>query len=483
MRVFLRRLGWAATFATMSLAGCQCDDELAQLNGALLLEPPVLDFGRVPVGGEKKLMLTMRNKGEFRLTITGYETALPFVGPTGTATIGTGKTKEIEVAFRSPSIGPHTGVLTITSDDPKVPSVDVPLSGEGIQAAVLVDPLEIDWGEVLWTTQTTRESRTVTITNPGTDSFELTELTLTDPQGGAFELDVGDAIKTYGPGQSETFTVSYLPKAMGPVASSVSIKTTAPLGGEVVVSLRARAVGPILEVCAGPDNGTEACASTGAPRLDFGLVALAQRTTGHVRVMNLGDRELVANASLPTPDPELSFAPDPTTLGMFSVAPGGEQRFDVAYLPADYGFDSINLIIGSNSAVRPSSVVRIDGRAPRAVASSIPGTATFTLSGGANHSQLTIKLTNCGELALVLSQNVALTNPTGPGAAFTLANAPTAGTTIQPGPCQNPDAVGVDFTLNFDPPANGIYGGVIEVHSNDEMTPIYRINVSGDKRP
>lgn len=483
MRPSLRSLGFAALFATSSVAGCQCDDELARLNGALLVEPESLDFGKVPVGAEKKLMLTLRNKGDFRLTITGYQTALPFVGPTGTATIATGKTKEIEVAFRSPSIGPHGGTLTITSDDPKVPSVDVPLVAEGIQAAVTVDPLSIDWGEVLWTTQTARESRTVTVTNPGTDSFELTELTLTDAQGGAFELDPGQAKKTYGPGQSETFQVSYLPKAMGPVASTVLVKTTAPLGGEITVSLAARAVGPVLEVCAGPDNGTEACASAGAPRLDFGLIELAQRTTGHIRVMNVGDRELVANASLPTVDDEMVFSPNPATLGMFSVAPGGEQRFDVAYTPSDYAFDSINFIIGSNSAVRPSAVVRIDGRAPRAVASAVPGTATFTLSGGATHSQLTIKLTNCGELPLVLSQPVALANATGPGTAFSLMNAPPAGTTVQPGMCQPPNAVGVDFTLNFDPPSDGIYSADIEVHSNDVMTPLFTIRVSGDKRP
>jgi hypothetical protein len=240
----------------------------------------------------------------------------------------------------------------------------------------------------------------------------------------------------------------------------------------------------VFEVCAGPDNGAELCTQAGeGPRVDFGLVAMGMSATGHIRVMNTGDRELVASGSILTMDPEIVFSPVPNTLGMFSVPPGGEQRFDLTYTAADYAFDSINVAFGTNSAVRMSAVVRIDGRAPRAVVNAIPGTANFTLSGGASHSQVTIKIANCGELPLVLSQPVRITNQTGPGNAFTLAGEPGTGATIPPGPCQSPNAVGMDFTLNFDPPAEGAYTAEITVDSNDMMTPSYVIEVNGDKRP
>ena len=83
--------------ALLAAAGCECSDSITAVKGSIATDPTALDFGSVPLGAEKRLSLSIRNRGSFTLTITGFEAAAPFVAPTATGTIGTAAPRVVEV--------------------------------------------------------------------------------------------------------------------------------------------------------------------------------------------------------------------------------------------------------------------------------------------------------------------------------------------------------------------------------------------------
>lgn len=478
----LRGVIGGGLLAAMAVGGCNCDDQLGVLEGAIRVEPEILDFGKVPLGAEKKLTLTMENRGSFRLTVSEFNAEPPVVPPAGTATIGTFQRVEVQVGFRPTSLGEVSAELILVNDDPKAPMVSVPVRGEGIEAAVRVDPLVVDFGEVLWDSTTRAERRDVTVSNPGSDSFDLTAVEVVDDAGGAFGLDLREIIRTFNPRAQGSFEVSYLPRAMGPVEGRVRIRTTAAAAPEVEVTLRGRAVGPVLEVCAGATGAADLCTDRGEiPRLDFGLVDRQGMGTGFIRVWNSGDRDLTVQGMVLGAATEFSFTPEITSLGSFTIPASGERRIDATYTPQDYAFDSISVGFTSDSAVRPSAVVRVEARVPKPTINVIPRTLTFTLADQANRAETAVKIINCGEIPLTITRNVVLTQVSGPAPGFMLTNPPVANTTVQPEPC-NQDSAGVEFGVVFQPNGNGMYVAEIPIESNDPLQPEMRVEIRGTKR-
>ncbi len=480
----LRTAFWLGLGA-IAVGACTCDDPLARLRGSVEVTPTMLDFGKVPVGGEKSLTLNVKNRGSATLELQGLEVQLPFLAPAVTTTIGPGVDRNFEISFRPSAVGPANGTLIVRSDDKEIPAVEVPVIGEGIEAAVRVEPLVVDFGEVLWLSNTAMMAREVTISNPGSDNFDLTSIDLIENGSGAFSIDLRSAVGTYAPGASQTFEVRYLPNAFGVAMGSVRLRTTTSAAPEITVTLLARAVGPIMEVCAGISGGQELCTAAGQqPRLDF-VVERSAMGTGAVRVLNTGDRDLSAQGQLIGMANEFAITPDVTMLGAFTLAPGAERRFDLIYTPSDYQFDAFNLGLVSNAAGRPSQLVRVEGRVPKPTIAVVPRTVTFTLQGAANRSESRVKIANCGELPLQVTAVPTIRQTMGNG--FTMTNPPAAGTTVQPGSCANgqpaQDAPGAEFTVVFMPGGNGLYEAEITVSSNDPSSPTVVVQARGDKRP
>jgi hypothetical protein len=468
----------------LAASGCSCDETFVGLRGALEVEPEALDFGKVPVGGQAERTLTLRNSGNFTLKVEGFQAALPFVAPdVATATIGTGLTREVTVRFRPTAVGEAAGALSITTDERDVVPLEVPLTGEGIEAAVRVEPLVVDFGEVLWVANTERRTAEVTITNPGTDSFDLTQVELTEGAAGAFGLDVRDVIRTFGPGDTGTLQVSYLPVAMGAAQGSVRIATTAPTAPEVVVTLLGTAVGPVMEVCAGVVTGAELCTAAGqVPTVDFGPVPIGTMGSGAIRILNVGDRDLIVQGQLLGAPGEIVFSPAFDALGQFTVAPGGEQRVDTTYAPQDYQFDAVNVALGANAAQRPSQVVAVRGEVPKPKVEVIPRSLTFRVQGGVTMAQAPVKVINCGTLDLSVQQTVTITQTGGPSAnAFMLTSPITAGTTVPPsGGCTQADP-GPQFNVVFAPGTPGQYSATIDIVTNDPNEPSVTVQILGTK--
>lgn len=469
--------------------GCNCDDELGALKATIEV-PPKIDFGQVAINSTKDVTFNIKNLGSFLLTVDQFVADAPFIAPTVTATIGTGTqgTIEVMVGFRPTQLGPVSGVLRFSTTDPGAPTVEIALVGIGIEAAIEVDPSMVDFGEINWTTATRPVPRMITVRNPGSDSFDLTAIEVTDdvpPTGGAnpvFAVNPMNAIRTFAPGDSEQFEVTFQPNARGVVTGSIRILNTTRAAPDIVVPLRATGVGPRMEICAAPMGGTELCSQNGdAPRIDFGFIEINTQTQGTIRVLNVGDRDLKISQVLATgPIDDFSFNPPIANMAELTIPPGQEMSWTVTWAPEDYEFTSIIVTFVTNTTPGGHSSVRVEGKVPKATIEVRPDGLTIRLSGNVPRSDNNpIRVFNCGQRALEFMNPVRLVAQVG-GSAFRLENLPTPGTMIPPQDCIN-DPPGVEFNVVFEPPANGNYSAAIEIDTNDPVQPSATVTIGATK--
>ncbi len=464
------------------LSGCNCDETFNLVEPELRVKPATLDFGKTPVGSLKKLPLILENTGARLLEIKSIKVDPPFRVATSTLSIFTGTTAKILVDYLPTEIGDHSSIILFETNQTDAAPVEVPVKGSGIQAAVTVNPLTIDFGEVLWKANTMPETRDITVSNTGSDNFDLTSVTWIQDGDGALSADSAAAVTTYAPGDSQTIKVTFAPNKMGSISGQLSIKTTAPTAPEIVVSVMGKAVGPVFEVCTQAMGSMELCTQNGQdPLLDYGLVEINTSATGTIRLLNTGDRPLTVGPQLLSQETEFSFTPAIDTMPSFTIPPAGEQRIDSSYNPQDYAFDSILVAFGSDAAQRPSATVRVDGKVPKATINIIPRKLTFSLQGNSNMASAPVKIINCGNLPLVISATPTLRQTGGPGRAFGMNGPPMAGTQVQPGPCTN-DAPGSQFIVTFSPSTAGTYRAEISVASNDPQNPTMLVEIEAAKR-
>ncbi|MGA9524657.1 MAG: choice-of-anchor D domain-containing protein [Myxococcaceae bacterium] len=103
----------------------------------LAFSPAAIDLGRVPLGQTNAKPLTLVNEGGAPLQIQ-YTWGGPkpstdlFATPTVIPSIAAGQYVELQVAFTATAVGPVSGLLVLSSNDPSRPSLTIPVSAEGI---------------------------------------------------------------------------------------------------------------------------------------------------------------------------------------------------------------------------------------------------------------------------------------------------------------------------------------------------------------
>ena len=474
----MRRITLLTLPLLMVLAACDCDGGgIGQLDASIEVTPLTVDFGKTPVGATSTRMLKLRNGGTFRLKAQNFQTTAPFGTANDPIELLPGAEAEVALTFTPDKVGPIQGTLTFETNDPEAPEVTVTLAGEGIEAAVSVEPPAVDFGEVVWQTGTATEFRQVLLGNPGSDSFEVTGIEITDDESGAFGLDPKEIVGTFNPGEQRNFEVSYLPTRMGPVSANVRIATTAPSAPEVVVPLTGTAVGPMMEVCTdGPANAEETCTADGeSPVIEFGAVDRLSSATGTLRILNVGTHDLRIS-QLRLGSGAVDFSIDPPLPAMGETIPGGmEKSWTITYAPQDWAPDSSTLTVASNSKTRAVALVQLSGRVRRPDIDVVPLGLTFNISGTATESVQTVEVHNLGEDPLVLN-SITLTQDSGPDpAALAIENVPAPGTTVDPGML-------VTFDVAFRTSTAGNYSGRVSIDSNDPLDPVVELMITAQKR-
>lgn len=113
----------------------------AGIAGQLALSSAELAFGDVEVGCAPERSITVRNVGNEDLALTNIAVSSgPFtlVDAPSPGPLAPGAAAAVSVAF-TPTAAAASATLTVSSDDPVVPSAAVPLSGAGVSPGSVVD--------------------------------------------------------------------------------------------------------------------------------------------------------------------------------------------------------------------------------------------------------------------------------------------------------------------------------------------------------
>ena len=108
-------------------------EEVVEPEPEIDVTPLALDFGTIEVGSMMQMSVTISNTGDAELTL-GYGISgdgFSIVG--GPESLAAGASEDATLAFAPAAAGAAMGTFTITSNDADEPSIEVALSGEGME--------------------------------------------------------------------------------------------------------------------------------------------------------------------------------------------------------------------------------------------------------------------------------------------------------------------------------------------------------------
>jgi len=329
------------------------------------VSPLTLNFDSVTLGDTSAAQtVTVKNTGDANLNIGAVTINGDFsiTGDTCSgSTVTAGSNCTVNVVFKPSTSGTLLiGTLSIPSDDPDTPNVDVALSGTGLAVSttpeqnISVTPTALDFGSVVVGTDSAPQ--TVTVTNTGkadltvtgisltgdTDAFSLKSTTCTDP--------------TLAPEESCSADIIFTPVTVGDKTGIAAISSNDPDTGVVDVELSGTGIVEQPEITVAPTS------------VDFGTVTVGDSDSQVVTVTNDGTLDLnIFSVSLLS-DP-FSTTDDGCT---GTLAPTVSCAVTVNFAPTAVGTFSDSLVITSDDSDEATVTVGISGKGAEVSANQPP---------------------------------------------------------------------------------------------------------------
>jgi hypothetical protein len=289
-----------------------------------------LDFGNVEVGTSKDLTLRISNTGSEALNISDISVSgTQFSVSINSRTLAPGTSFDNTVTFTPASPGPVSANLTLTSNAPSSPTI-VPMTGSGVGVVTMtIDPASISFGEV---TLGAHKDASFTVTNTGNDTLHLISFA-----SGDASFSVVDPVTSIAPAGAGTLTLRFQPAVAGALSSVITITSNA-LSSPDTIDVDG----------VGLDNAVLAFTPS---HLTFGEVDVDEDKDLTLTINNTGGLTLTVTAITST-NPYFS-----ALTGQFDVPGGGSFDETIRYAPGAVGEHSGMLIIASNAATSPDTVL------------------------------------------------------------------------------------------------------------------------------
>ena len=217
--------------ATVSLSGSSVSGP------AIATEPTILDFGSVVTGDSAQLPLTLRNVGGSRLLISAMSIDHPAFDLVNdpASELDPGASETVVIRFAPTTEGRMQATLSIASNDPRRPTLAVPLLGIGEPAPVegphvVLDVQQLNFGSVP-VGQAAQLS--VTVKNTGTDVLIVDHVYIDLP---AYAV-IGETAFSVEPAASHSVTIEYKPVAEGMHRGTLTFFSNDPQQPEASVAL------------------------------------------------------------------------------------------------------------------------------------------------------------------------------------------------------------------------------------------------------
>lgn len=293
-----------------------------------------LNFGNVATGSSKAMALRITNVGNDSLIISSIAANnARFTVDVAAKSLAPGEFLDDTIRFSPTATGQVTGTLTITSNSPTSPKT-IALSGIGTaELTMTIDPDDIDFGDV---PVGSSKDATVTITNNGNESLNITAFTCDDSH---FTLET--ALENIPAGGSKAFTLRFTPDAAGAVNGTFSVTSNA-AGSPHSIAVRG--------------TGTADAGMTFSTlQMAFGDVKVGEHKDLVLTVSNGG------NATLSVTSVASSNADFSLPVTAFDVPAGGSEDVTVRFTPSVLGDRSGTLTFTSN-ATGAQNEVSVSGK-------------------------------------------------------------------------------------------------------------------------
>jgi MYXO-CTERM domain-containing protein len=412
---------------------------------SVVLNTSSLAFGEQRVGTPSPAQaLVVSNLGARDLHIV----ALSFSGPFSLAapasvpfTLPPATSQQLAVEFKPAVVGAATGTLTLLTNDPDRPIVEVQLSGRGVTPQLVLSPSELAFGEQR--VGTTSAAKKVMVGNTGSGPLHL--MALSFGAGEPFAVTPSSAL-TLAPGESQELSVTFKPTATGAASGTLTLSTDDPARPQVSVALSGTGVKPTLAV------------STSS--LAFGEQRVGTASTARtVTVTNPGSLGITVLTTTSQP-----FAVTPGAA--FTLAPGASQELSVTFSPTSAGAATGTLTLTPNDEPSSSVTVALSGGGVKTAATLSATSLVFEAQAvGTTSTAKVVTVSNSGSATLHVS---ALS--IGAGQPFA----------VTPGvPFQLPAGTSQDLLVTFSPTAQGQATGTLTLTTDDPDRPEALVALSG----
>lgn len=263
----MRTPHFVAVFAVaqlVTLSACDCGQRTTQrfpqivVIDATSTEVTSLDFGKVQLGTTATKTIRIRNSGPALLTVTKADFSKPVFGASTPVPTNVGVSEDIDFALTfTPATADlrETGTVTLSSNDPAHPTVQLSLSGTGVAAVALVEPAQLDFGEVY---VTERKSLTVNITNTGSNDLQVQSAALVGAPA-SVTSDLTSLTKVFKAGESASAVIQFAPTATDTVAGTLDITFGSNLGTKHL-ALKGQGIQALPRLCLKfDDSALEQC--------------------------------------------------------------------------------------------------------------------------------------------------------------------------------------------------------------------------------
>jgi hypothetical protein len=305
--------------------------------GIISVSPTSLDFGTVARGTTADRTVTVYNAGQGTLHVSsvtmaaGSDPSYSVVGPTGAQTIPPGAEVLYTIRFSPPANsgpGTLTGSVTISSDDPSNPTVNVPVTGRVGVPTTSVNTNALAFGAIPVDNRTVPSTadQVLKIANqsscPGCD-LHITSLPITGPNAAEFTLVGPPSLPaTVAAGGELDVTVRFDPSGPGSRTAVLTVNSDDPVTPSIAINLNGTGLLPGISpspspLIFGPTVFDPACGTK------CGI-------TGIEQVTNNGLAELILDVLSFTGN---SFSGPAATNPPTRVVPGGMFSEQVTFHP------------------------------------------------------------------------------------------------------------------------------------------------------
>ncbi len=391
--------------------------------------------------------VTLSNTGNLPLTVNsiaiGGGNASDFAISSNTcgASLAAAGSCTISVTFTPTAMNARTSTLTVSSNDPVNPALNVALSGTGVTTIAGVAPTSLTFAAQQ--TFTTSVAQTVTVSNTGNIALTLNSVVIGGGNAGDFAISANTCGASLAAAGSCTISVTFTPTAMNARASTLSINTNDPVNPALNVALS----GTGITVIAGRTPTSLTYASQPM------YTASAAQT---VTVSNTGNITLTLNSITIGGVNSGDFSMSNNTCGA-TLAAAGSCTFGIMFIPQSTGTRTASVAINSNDPVNPTLSVTLSGVGTGITVSPTSLVFASQLVGTTSTAQI-VTMSNNGGTAIAIS-SIAVS-----GSDFTSGFTKTCGASLAAG-------ASCTMSVKFRPVAVGLRTGTITIVDADPTSP------------